>query len=305
MTVNVRCMATGRRSERPPMNTPSITLDDAERALPLLEENGYLLVRDVLPPEQVERARARCDSYLLADEDAENEIEANALLRMPEMNFIFDERVVRALRTWMGGSLVYYPNYIARLNRRTGWHVDNGFSPLFLPDASHVYDPGFRHVQCVVYLQDNRPGPGGGLDVRPGSHRWAATGDVPEDDHLTRTYPDVVSLDSRAGDLIVFDGRLMHRGTPQDGSATHRKYGVFWSASREDRRQRDRYIEYFQDRVDYLRTRNLPSEEFRRDVERHRLMGEVRFPDSYLPEAVEILRRHSVTPAELPRAAVR
>ncbi|WP_271188833.1 phytanoyl-CoA dioxygenase family protein [Dactylosporangium matsuzakiense] len=281
------------------MTSPSIALDDVQLGGQLLERDGYVLIRGVLSPDQVERARDRCDDYLLADADAENEIEANALLRMPEMDFIFDARVLTALTAWMGGSLAYYPNYVARLNRRTDWHVDNGFSPKFVPDASHVYDPAFRHVQCVVYLQDNRPGPGGGLDVRPGSHRWAATGDFPDDDYLARAYPRVVSIDSKAGDLIVFDGRVMHRGTPQDGSAQRRKYGVFWSASRDDRRQIDRYLEYFAARLEFLRTRNLPPEELQRDEQRHRLMWDVRFPASYRPETVEVLHRHAVAVAEM------
>lgn len=286
------------------MTSPSITLDDVQRGVQLLERDGYILIRGVLSTDQVERARARCDDYLLADADAENEIEATALLRMPEMDFVFDERVLAALTVWLDGSLAYYPNYVARLNRRTEWHVDNGFSPKFLPDASHVYDPRFRHVQCVVYLQDNLPGPGGGLDIRPGSHKWAATGDFPDDDFLMRAYPEVVSIDSKAGDLIAFDGRVMHRGTPQDGSALRRKYGIFWSASRDDRQQIDRYIAYFDSRLEYLRTRDLPAEELERDEERHRLMRGVRFPASYRPETVDIVRRHAVTIAEMPDADV-
>jgi hypothetical protein len=274
-----------------------------DRGIPLLQENGYILIRNVLSAGQVERTRAICDDYLLPDADAENEIEATALLQMPEMNFIFDERVVKALTAWLSGTLAYYPNYLARLNRRTEWHVDNGFSPKYLPDGSHLYDPQFRHVQCVVYLQDNLPGPGGGLDVRPGSHKWAATGDFPDDDFLMRTYPDVVSIASAAGDLIVFDGRLMHRGTPQDGSRKLRKYGIFWSASRNDPQQIDRYIEYFMARVGYLSTRNLPSEEFQREVKRHQLMHSVRFPDSYLPEAVEVVWKHAVALAEMPHGS--
>ncbi|MGH3410874.1 MAG: phytanoyl-CoA dioxygenase family protein [Streptosporangiaceae bacterium] len=285
------------------MGAPSITLDSVDRGIPLLEENGYILVRNVMSAGQVKRVRAICDSYLLPDAGAENEIEATVLLQMPEMNLIFDDRVIQALTVWLGGSLAYYPNYVARLNRRTQWHIDNGFSPKYLPDASHLYDPQFRHVQCVVYLQDNLPGAGGGLDIRPGSHKWAAAGDFPDDDYLKRSYPDVVTIDSTAGDLIVFDGRVMHRGTPQDGSHKLRKYGIFWSASRNDRLQVDRYINYFMARVDYLSTRNLPSEEFQRDVERHQLMLSVRFPDSYLPEAVDVLRRHAVTLAEMPHAS--
>ncbi|MEV6930389.1 phytanoyl-CoA dioxygenase family protein [Dactylosporangium sp. NPDC051485] len=286
------------------MSAPSITLDSVDRGIPLLERDGYLLVRGVLSADEVQRARARCDAYLLADADAENEIEATALLRMPEMNFVFDERVIQALTVWLGGSLAYYPNYVARLNRRTEWHVDNGFSPKFLPDARHLYDPRFRHVQCVVYLQDNLPGAGGGLDVRPGSHGWAADGSFPDNEFLLRAYPEILSIDSKAGDLIVFDGRVMHRGTPQDGSQKVRKYGIFWSASRDDPEQIDRYIAYFQTRVAYLRARNLSSEEFQRDVQRHRLMQSVRFPDSYLPHAVDVIQRHAVAIAELPDAGV-
>jgi hypothetical protein len=286
------------------MGEPSITLDRVHDGGLLLERDGYILVRNVLSAEGVERARAVCDGYLLADADAENEIEATALLQMPAMNFIFDERVIEALTTWLGGSLAYYPNYVARLNRRTDWHVDNGFSPVYLPNASHVYDPQFRHVQCVVYLQDNQPGPGGGLDVRRGSHRWAANNEFPDDDFLMRSYPEVVSIDSRAGDLIVFDGRVMHRGTPQDGSHKLRKYGVFWSASRNDALQMDRYTEYLTARVEYLRTRNLSSDELERDVHRFRLMHSVRFPGSYLPPAVDVIRKHAVALAELPHANV-
>lgn len=302
----VRCgQVDDHRPDNPkgPGSMSTITLDDADRAIPLLAEDGYALIRDVLTTEEVERARAVCDDHLLADAEAENEIEATTLLRAPALNFMFDERVVAALRRWLGGTLAYYPNYVARLNRFTGWHVDHGFFPEFLPDASHVYDPGFRHFQCVVYLQDNEPGAGGGLDVRPGSHKWAIGDCAADQDEIARRYRDVVSIDSKAGDLIVFDGRLMHRGTPAGSPRELRKYGIFWSASRADTRQIDRYIEYFRHRVDYLRTRNLPPEELEREVRRHDLMRSVRFPDSYLPSAADVLREHGVTLAEMPAAA--
>lgn len=282
------------------MGTSDITLDRVDRAIRVLEDDGYVLVRGVLSPEDVERARAICDDYLPPDTEAETEIEATALLRTPELTFMFDERVIDALTAWLGGSLAYYPNYVARLNRFTDWHVDNGFSPNYLPDAAHLHDPDFRHLQCVVYLQDNVPGPGGGLDVRPGSHKWARGDGFPDDDELMRIYPRVVSIDSKAGDLIAFDGRVMHRGTPTDGSHKRPKYGIFWSASRNDPVQVDRYIEYFLHRVDFLRTLNQPPEEFAREVHRHQLMHSVRFPDSYPPQAVEVIRERGVTVAELP-----
>jgi hypothetical protein len=287
-----------------PMSTSNLTLDNVERAIPLLHKDGYALIRGVLPAGDVQRARAVCDEHLLADADAENEIEATTLLQTPELNFIFDERIVEALITCLGGTLAYYPNYVARLNRFTDWHIDNGFSPKYLADASHVYDPDFRHLQCVVYLQDNVPGAGGGLDVRPGSHGWAAAGQFPDDDELARTYPDIVSIDSRAGDLIVFDGRIVHRGSPADGSHKLRKYGLFWSASRNDQTQIKRYLEYFMGRVDFLRTLNRPAEEFERDVLRHKLMYSVRFPGSYPRRAVEVVNKYGIAIAEMPHDGV-
>ncbi len=283
------------------MTAPSVQLDWIEEGTRLLRENGYLLVRNVVPADQVERIRTICERYLLPDDDAENEINATALLQMPDMNFIFDEQVVKALTAWLGGTLCYYPNYVARLNRRSGWHIDNGFSPEYLPDGSHLFDPEFRHVQCIVYLQDNRAGAGGGLDVRARSHKWATTGDLPEEDFIALSYPEVVLIDSQAGDLVLFDGRVMHRGTPQDGSHELRKYGIFWSASRKDRLQMDRYIEFFTTRVDHLRTLNLSPHDLERESNRFNDMYNVRFPESYLSETTEIIRKNAIALAEMPR----
>lgn len=284
------------------MNAPSVLLDDIEQGTRLLQENGYLLVRNVVSPDQVKRVRAICDRHLLPDSDAENEINAAALLQMTEMNFIFDERVVEALTAWLGGTLSYYPNYVARLNRRTEWHIDNGFSPAYIPEGDHLYDPEFRHVQCILYLQDNRPGAGGGLDIRAESHKWAAKGDFPDEDFIARTYPEVVSIDSAAGDLVLFDGRVMHRGTPQDGSHELRKYGIFWSASRGDQVQMDRYIKFFMSRVDQLRTQNLSPDDFQRESKRFNDMYNVHFPDSYLTDTAEMIRKHAIGLAEMPHS---
>jgi hypothetical protein len=285
------------------MSQSVITLDSADSAIPLLDENGYALVRGVLSAEEVAQARAVFDQHLPADPGAQAEIEAATLLEAPELTFMFTERVVRTLSALLGGSLAYYPNYIGRLNRRIGWHVDNGFSPRVLADAGHVFDPGFRHLQCVVYLQDNVPGAGGGLDVRPGSHRWWTEGRMPDHDELLRRYPDVVTVDSRAGDLTVFDGRLMHRGTPADGTHTLRKYGVHWSASRADPTQMSRFLDYLASRVRLLRSTDRPPETFERDVRRLRLMRSVHFPQSYPAPVVDLARRLGVTVTELPSTA--
>lgn len=285
------------------VSAPSITLERAHRGTSLFQEHGYLLVRNVLSAEQVERVRAIFDGYVSSDEDAESTIEATALLRLPEMNFIFDELLMEALKVWLGGTLTYYPNYVGRLNRRTDWHLDHGFSPKYLPEGDHLYDPRFRHAQCIVYLQDNQPGLGGGLDVRPGSHKWAATGDVPHEEWVQRAYPDAVSIDSKAGDLVIFDGRLMHRGTPQEGRRELRKYAIHWGVSRTDQVQIDRFIGFLANRANNLKSNDAPSDHVQQDAKQQQGIHGVRFPDSYLPRTVESIRRHAVTMAEIPNGS--
>jgi hypothetical protein len=282
------------------MSTIDTWSDRLDGAADSLRHDGYAVIRDVVSAEDIESARVVCDAHLLSDVTAENEIEATVLLQLPELaSMIFDERIVDALTTLLGGTLAYYPNYVARLNRFTKWHVDNGFVPEFHPQADHLYDPEFRHLQCVLYFQDNQPGTGGGLDVRPRSHGWAAASGQPDDDEIAQQYPDVVSVDSRAGDLVVFDGRLMHRGTPTDGTLKRRKYGLFWSASRNDAVQVRRYADYLAARVSYLRAHDRPDEDFQYMLRRYEDVHAVRFPQSYLPETVQLVRARGIDLAEI------
>ncbi len=284
--------------------------DSAEEFAESVRTHGFALLRQAIDGDTVERVRQICDQHLHThDQDAENEIEASKLLAEPTLaGVIFNSTVTAALTHALGGTLTYYPNYVVRLNRFTTWHVDNGFLPQYHGEPDHLYDPDFRHLQAVVYLQDNEPGAGGGLDVVAGSHNWARDGVVPEigsaatgPDHspLFDRYGTGSAVDSRAGDLLVFDGRLLHRGSPSDGSATLRKYGIFFSASRSDPLQVSRYAAYLGGRGAYMRSQNADPERYEYMLRRYDDVLGVTYPSSYRPETVRFIDENRIGIADL------
>lgn len=277
------------------------TSDSLDVARQQLLTHGYAVIRGAIPDSAVEDARAICDQHLTAaDKDAENEIEASKLLRIPELaSIVFNATVCDSLRDLIGGPVTLYPNYVVRLNRFTDWHIDNGFLPQYHEDGGHLFDPDFRHLQCVAYFQDNIPGVGGGLDVVPGSHRWAEQGVTPEHETLFTTYGEAIGVDTRAGDLLVFDGRLLHRGSPSEGALPKRKYGVFWSASRSDDLQVERYLRYLAGRSDHLRELGLGPDRLAYMVRRYDDVLSVTFPSAYLDETVAFVEQHDVRIASI------
>ncbi len=267
-----------------------------------VDREGFAIVRGVVDDSTVATLREVCDRYLPEDSSAEEEIEASVLLTVPELaEAIFNDEVCGALRALLGGSLTLYPNYVVRLNRFTDWHVDNGFLPQYHPESDHLTDPAFAHLQCVIYLQDNEAGPGGGLDVAPRSHQWATDGVKPDYDTLLDTYDSPVAVPSTAGDLVVFDGRLIHRGSPTDGTHTRAKYGIFFSASRSDAKQVDRYTAYLGARADHLKDLGLGPEKMAWMVRRYEDVNAVRFPSSYLPTTTAFVEERSIDIAEVGR----
>ncbi len=259
------------------------------------------MLRDALDEEAVARARRVADRHLVADDrEAETEIPATELVAITELaELIFSSPVIGALQSLAGQPIAYYPNFVLRLNRFTDWHIDNGFLPGYHEQADHIYDPGFQHLQCAVYLQDNIPGVGGGLDAVSGSHRWAAEGIEPDHAILFGRYGDGTTIDSRAGDLIAFDGRLLHRGTPKAGPLSSPKYGLFWSVSRVDDRQVDRYLRYLNGRSDHLRSIGLGDEFLSYMLSRYDDVRSLRYPDSFPPDVVDVIEASGLTIATI------
>ncbi len=114
---------------------------------------------------------------------------------LSELLVLLENRpILAALRKAIGPDLCYCNHSAAFCNVDTLWHRDN-FGIHGQQDAG---PEGYALYKVMLYLQDHKHG-AGALRVKPGSHR--------ADTATERT------LHVAAGDAILFDLGLLHRGT--------------------------------------------------------------------------------------------
>ena len=158
---------------------------------------------------------------------------------------------------------------------RGHWHKDTS-AQLKAGHRFH-FEPDYAMVQCALYFQDNSVEYGGGVDVIPGSHRTADSCSSPLQRVANRLrkkglWPEKrggTSVMGKAGDLVLFDFRIDHRGTPAavlPVPAAARKFALFIAASADNAHARA-YADYIGGRADY------------------RYLREHRYSDAFLEEA--------------------
>jgi hypothetical protein len=128
--------------------------------------------------------------------------------------------ITRVLKALLGTDCVYLPDFEVHINQygigKGGWHLDCGSE---IPNP-YLLEPRYRFVKCGIFLQDNSPDLAGGIDVLRGLHRgFPPIGSVMNRFRaqylMTKLLQAIYHyrVPTRAGDVIVFDSRLPHRGT--------------------------------------------------------------------------------------------
>jgi hypothetical protein len=189
--------------------------------------------------------------------------------------------VVAVLRGLLGRDFVFLPESAVHDSGYGGWHKDTGAQER--AGLTFHWEPDFRMVQVALYLQDNTPAAGGGLDVIPGSHlRRDQCGEFRERGGLrdwlqARLWGAVrgcaYSVPSAAGDLVLFHYRLDHRATQpaaQPVPPEHRKLAIFFACSANNRHVR-KYIDFIACRPEYhyLKDHRYPDNLLRAAREQH------------------------------------
>jgi hypothetical protein len=166
-----------------------------------LENDGYCVLPAVLDAHELERIRQQVDAAIResATPDAHGLIVPNAAVVHPTVSWLFRvPTLITSLRTFLGDRPLFTNHCDLHLDRRSGWHKDSGESVV---NGGYFDAPQFGAeltvVKVAMYLQDE---PEQGLWVVPGSQH----------DPVVR--PSGTAVPSRAGDAIVFDVRLTHRG---------------------------------------------------------------------------------------------
>jgi ectoine hydroxylase-related dioxygenase (phytanoyl-CoA dioxygenase family) len=203
------------------------------------DENGYLLIRNVLTPDEITFLRKRALEIFSSDEWKVSSYNTNRTVidtyrYFPEiMRVSLGKKVVDTVKALLGSDdIILTPETAMMTGFYPTWHKDTTTQEK-LGHSFHK-SPDFKMVRCGIYMQDNDEY-GGGLSVISGSHRKPdnfLTGDFlpkrtlwyriknrlmpqKEEDNvkLNPHKLKIVDIPSKVGDLVFFNFQTAHKGT--------------------------------------------------------------------------------------------
>jgi hypothetical protein len=193
---------------------------------------GFALIRSVLDRDEVALVRSELDQVFRSAhlQDLPTLYSTEMLKYEPIWRTLFKERIVSSLRAALGPELCYQHDLDVQRNsygqigwkRHTGWHMDAGSET----GNEYLRSADYRFVKCGIYLQDSDNGWGGGIRIKPKSHRGLF-----EPNRLKRRLffcrralnrialmlrmdADSLEVPTRVGDFCFFDSRLLHASVP-------------------------------------------------------------------------------------------
>lgn len=222
-----------------------------------LHGQGYCLLPGLLSSGKVKEVRSFLNEKFeerFTDEELERDDTIyDHLCMYPElMNTFFNDRLLESIRTALGNQFVLLSTSCIR-NSYKRMHTD--LTTAESVGATFHFLPDFNCITIGIYLQDC-DAQGGGLFVVPGSHkirdplvklRHLEQGiDVPWHGKLTQKltqgkYPKYgdysafesggINIPTKAGDAVIFDMRLLHRGSKAIEKRELTKYALFYILS--------------------------------------------------------------------------
>ena len=189
---------------------------------------GFAVVRGVVTQPELAALRSELDrtfdSARLRGEPVMSNTEALACAAV--WRCLFKESVVRSLRAALGPELYYHTDlHVQRnsfgqagLQRHRGWHMDASSET----HNEYLRSPEYRFAKCGIFLQDFDNGWGGGIRIKPKSHRrFFESNPLKRGLFFVRRVldraairlqmeVDTLQVPTRAGDLCFFDSRLLH-----------------------------------------------------------------------------------------------
>lgn len=246
-----------------------------------LKKYGFCIIRQVISTAEVALCRKHCEENTSFKDTSSV---PSAFLATPIICEIpFQEHVIAALSKIYEQAFIIYPNFTIRKNVYVPWHTDVAFQ-----GDLGGFEAQCDFLQCVVYFQDNGSA-GGGLDVIPGSHRrYHINGEFYAPAHSLDIFGNSFTIPSQAGDLIIFDGRLLHASTGIGNKLSSDKLGVFWTTSKMTGRS--------EDHLKHLRNRNNVRKLDGTLVHDPRFsdMQNIKFPEHFSQKAIKAVAANKI-----------
>lgn len=260
------------------------------------EKNGFALFPNLFSPEEIKTIRENLVSKFASpsafdDDNAWDEkgggykIRFDLFNRYPELRWIlFKPELKQALNTILGDFGIVTES-VAHYEGFGFWHKDTT-SQERLGESFH-YDADYNMVQCAIYLQDNDPVFGGGLDVVPGTHREKKDNFVPRQKRnfvnkilnsfhhrfaQRKANMKGVQLMTKAGDFVLFNQKTIHRASLCHESAKPEeklKYALFFIAGANNRHLQD-YTDHIKRRYDYM-AHYVTDKDFKESCKEHNI----------------------------------
>lgn len=182
-----------------------------------IRRDGYVVVPDLLTPNEVGEIKASLAPWLRGERMGRNDFEgfrtervyallAKAppvarIIEHPDVLAVVDELLMPHYRLAACLAIQVHPGETAQ-----GWHADD----------SYVWIPRPREMMGVstIWAFDDFTEDNGATEVIPGSHRWGPDEGAAPDDRRA------VKVTMRAGSAVLFAGTLLHRGGAHRGQAT-------------------------------------------------------------------------------------
>ena len=202
-------------------------LTDAERRQ--LEEEGYLALPGLMPPELLGALRRRIDEIF--DEEADRagsefkqEPGARRLANLVNKGRIFEE-VILTPQVLEAVACVLGPRFkLSSLNARSTNPHSEADQPLHADSGAIADELGYSVCNSVWLLDDFTP-ENGATRMVPGSHRWKR---LPEPEFYA-PHPAQQLVLGRAGDVVVMNAHMWHGGTANRTAAPRRAMHVYYT----------------------------------------------------------------------------
>jgi hypothetical protein len=183
-------------------------LESAQDMRQALDDDGIFVVRNALSRAEIGELRDILLRYLprRGMRFSLGKTQPNAAEKVPELAFIFAHpRILTVAKQVLGETNVVFTGHCdIHMNLLSGWHKDSGETvPGGYFTGPYMTSSDCRVFKVAIYLQDT--GRRDGFTARLGSHRATDL-----------SVGKQINVQSRVGDIVVFDVRITHTGQLPD-----------------------------------------------------------------------------------------
>ncbi len=238
------------------------------------DRDGFVIVEQAVSRDRIGELRQRIARHLgRPPEVTEQAVIMDCYVACPDtIDSLLNEKGVAALKALLGDDFVVLPDSSITIDRWNVLHTDT--SSWEMANMFIHQEDGFRMVTVGMYLQDAEQG-GGGLYVVPESHKaHDVTVDLRKKSHGLsarvreklggpslsdrleglKEDRDGLNIQSRAGDMVIFDMRMLHRSQKPDAATQPPPPGgriaFFSRCVRNIPSHIDQYVAYMKDKPD-------------------------------------------------------